>query len=82
MAAPAILQTRGKGRAWRVPISFGNALRVLLNNYARHMVLAAIDGIPDHDLERGGTTRQALRRDVMAYFSRTAMESERMSRWR
>ena len=49
-------------------------LRSLLNDYACGMVLAAIDGIPDHDLERGGTSREALRRDVLAYFRELRMD--------
>ena len=47
-----------------------------MNAYARHMVLSAIDGIPDHDLERGGTSREALRRDVIAYFRELQMDED------
>jgi hypothetical protein len=72
----------GGGRARPLSLPIGGVLRVLVNAYACRMVLAAIDGIPDHDLERGGTSRQALRRDVIAYFRELQMDPERMSCWR
>jgi hypothetical protein len=78
MAGPAILQAREAGhRARRRPLSLGRMLRSLLNDYACGRILAAIDGIPDHDLERGGTSREVLRRDVLAYFRELQVDAER-----
>lgn len=78
MAGPAILQARGGGRrAWRLPLPIGDVLRILVNRHACRMVLAAIEDVPDHDLERGGTTREALRGDVLAYFRELQMDAGR-----
>ena len=78
MAGLATLRARGGGRrARRLPLSLGGVLRTLVNAYARRMILAALDGIADHDLERGGTTREALRRDVIAYFRELQMDARR-----
>jgi len=80
MAGPvlsATLEAQGaRGRARRGLLSLARLMRVLFNNYARHKVLSAIDGIPEQTLERGGTSRQALRRDMLAYFREAHMDAD------
>jgi hypothetical protein len=47
----------------------GCMLQIWLNRRARRMVLAAIDGFREDAWADAGVSREALRRDVIAYFT-------------
>lgn len=61
-----------ESRWWRLA---GAWVRILLIRHARGMVLTALAGVPDHSLDRAGTSRQALYRDMVAYFHCLELEA-------
>jgi hypothetical protein len=66
------VSTAFEGRWWHLVRAWA---RILLIRHARGMVLTALAGAPDRSLDRAGTSRQALYRDIVAYFHCLELEA-------